>query len=100
MRLHAEKARDPAVSSEMLEFRRQRQVRQAVGVVREELTLTREVRLGRAEALPNGRVDPRIDERATPIAGGALPEAEPPPPPAPDDVIRGATGVLAARDFD
>src|SRR3989454_11636004 len=100
MRLHAEKARDPAVSSEMLEFRRQRQVRQAVGVVREELTLTGEVRLDRAEALPNGRVDPRIDERDTPIADVALQELEPPTALAQDEVIRDALVVIAEVVLD
>src|SRR5438093_4108383 len=100
MRLHAEKARDPAVSSEMLEFRRQRQVRQAVGVVREELTLTGEVRLDRAEALPNGRVDPRIDERDTPIAHVALQELEPPTALAQDEVIRDALVVIAEVVLD
>src|SRR3989475_1836233 len=100
MRLHAEKARDPAVSSEMLEFRRQRQVGQAVGVVREELTFAGEVRLDGAEALPDARVDPRIDERDTPIADVALQELEPPTALAQYEVVRNALVVIAEVGLD
>src|SRR2546428_172900 len=100
LRPDAEEARDPVAPPEMLKLRRERQVGEAVAVVREELLLTGEMWLDGLEALPDVRVDPRVDEGDSPIADIALQELEPPPALAQHEVIRDAFVIVPEVALD
>src|SRR2546426_2153312 len=100
LRPDAEVARDPVAPPEMLQLRRERQVGEAVAVVREELLLTGEMWLDGLEALPDVRADPRVDEGDSPIADIALQELEPPPALAQHEVIRDAFVIVPEVALD
>src|SRR2546426_4109571 len=100
LRPDAEVARDPVAPPEMLKLRRERQVGEAVAVVREELLLTGEMWLDGLEALPDVRADPRVDEGDSPIADVALQELEPPPALAQHEVVRDAFVIVPEVALD